>query len=74
MWGFRVIINRVDRFGVKEESGILIRCDHKKKDCTEMGRLIISKKCAFQERFLETKKKFTRKIVLHEYEIVQIDC
>ena len=40
---------------------------------TNMGRLVISEKCAFQERLLEIKEKFIRKIVLHECEIVEID-
>ena len=62
---------------VKEEKDLLIGYDREKKGYkvyyTEMGKLVISNKCTFQERLLEIPEKFIRKIVLHEYEIVEID-
>ena len=40
---------------------------------TKMDKLAISKKDVVQERLLEVKEKFTKKIVLHECKIVEID-
>ena len=80
MWSGRVIINRVDNVGVKKEKrkrSLLIEYNHEKRgfkvNCIETDRLANSKKCDVKERLLEIKEKFTRKTVLHDCEIIEID-
>ena len=70
-----MIINKIDKLRVKKVRGNLPDLEKKgyKVSYPEINKFVLSRKCIFLKKNLVVKEKVTKKIDLHECDIVDID-
>ena len=75
VWDCQMIINKIDKLRVKEVRGNLPDLEKKgyKVFYLEINKFVLSRKCIFLKKNLVVKEKVTKKIDLHECDIVDID-